>query len=228
MSKTVSKVVSTTGVDPGTGWKERRRRAGQAAIVDAAWELAGEHGLSGLSMRELARRAGVTTPTLYAYFDSKNEIYDAMFRQAAGRFFDHVSAPLASPAEHSAHDSAHDSAERLEEGLRRFVEFCTEDVARYQLLFQRVIPDFEPSPESYAPAVAALECTKARLAEVGCGGPDHVDMWTAMVTGLVDQQISNDPGGDRWTSLSRKFVDMFVIYCRTATPIDKNGKGVQR
>lgn len=224
MSKAVSKVVSTTGVDPGTGWKERRRRAAQAAIVDAAWELAREEGLSGLSMRELARRAGVTTPTLYAYFDSKNAIYDAMFRQAAHHFFDHVSAPLASSAEHSAHDSA----ERLEEGLRRFVEFCTEDVARYQLLFQRVIPDFEPSPESYAPAVAALECTMGRLEEVGCGGPELVDMWTALVTGLVDQQISNDPGGDRWTSLSRKFVDMFVIYCRTATPIDKNRKGAQR
>ena len=30
------------------------------------------------------------------------------------------------------------------------------DVARYQLLFQRTIPGFEPSPESYAPAQRAL------------------------------------------------------------------------
>ncbi|MDQ3659652.1 MAG: hypothetical protein M3454_01050, partial [Actinomycetota bacterium] len=31
-----------------------------------------------------------------------------------------------------------------------FVEFCTEDPVRYQLLFQRTIPGFEPSAESFA------------------------------------------------------------------------------
>ncbi len=40
---------------------------------------------------------------------------------------------------------------------RVFVEFSTEDVARYQLMFQRTIPGFEPSPESYALAVEVLE-----------------------------------------------------------------------
>ena len=182
--------------------------------MEAAWELAREEGLSGLSMRELARRAGVTTPTLYAYFDSKNAIYDAMFGQAAAEFAKHMAAPFTCgndrPAEH------------LEEGMARFVEFCTGDVARYQLLFQRVIPGFEPSPESYAHALEALANTRKRLAGIGITGEEHLDMWTALVTGLVDQQISNDPGGDRWTRLTSQFVEMFLSYCsesqRKSTP----------
>jgi hypothetical protein len=38
-------------------------------------------------------------------------------------------------------------------------------------------------------------------------------MWTALTTGLVDQQISNDPGGDRWGRLTGDIVTMFLIYC---------------
>jgi hypothetical protein len=38
-------------------------------------------------------------------------------------------------------------------------------------------------------------------------------MWTALTTGLVDQQISNDLGGDRWAGLIDDFVAMFLAYC---------------
>ncbi|MHB1488178.1 MAG: TetR/AcrR family transcriptional regulator [Acidimicrobiales bacterium] len=187
-----------------TGWSEGKRRSGRAAIVDAAWAAVGDEGLAGLSMRDLARRAGITTPTLYAYFDSKNDIYDAMFAQAAADFTAHMTTP---------HDS-NDPHEVLAAGVRCFVEFCTTDVARYQLLFQRTIPGFEPSPESYAHAVEALESSRQRLAALGISDPRQLDMWTALVTGLVDQQISNDPGGQRWIRLIDDFVEMFLAHCQ--------------
>ena len=76
-----------------TDWREARRRSAREAIVDAAWALVGEVGLAGLSLRDLARRAGITTPTVYAYFDSKNAIYDAMFGQAATQFADRMAEP---------------------------------------------------------------------------------------------------------------------------------------
>ena len=75
------------------GWREDRRRSARDAIVDAAWQLVGEEGLAGLSLRDLARRAGITPPTVYAYFDSKNAIYDAMFGRAATQFVDEMAAP---------------------------------------------------------------------------------------------------------------------------------------
>ena len=76
-----------------TSWREARRRSARDAIVDAAWALVGEEGLAGLSLRDLARRAGITTPTVYAYFDSKNAIYDAMFGRAAAQFAERMAEP---------------------------------------------------------------------------------------------------------------------------------------
>lgn len=36
------------------------------------------------------RRAGISTSAVYAYFDSKNAIYDAMFGKAASQFADRI------------------------------------------------------------------------------------------------------------------------------------------
>jgi AcrR family transcriptional regulator len=187
-----------------TNWREGRRDAARGAIVDAAWALVQEQGLAALSLRELAKRAGITTPTVYAYFDSKNTIYDAMFARAAADFADRMTEPY----------ETDDPRSVLADGVRRFVGFCTSDIARYQLLFQRTIPGFEPSPESFAPALRALDAVRERLALNGVTDPRHVDMWTALTTGLVDQQISNDPGGDRWSRLIDDVVAMFLAYCR--------------
>ena len=75
-------------------WREGRRQAAREAIVRAAWTLVDEEGLAGLSLRDLARGAGITTPTVYAYFESKSSIYDAMFGQAASEFADRMAAPI--------------------------------------------------------------------------------------------------------------------------------------
>ena len=98
--------------------------------------------------------------------------------------------------------------------VRRFFEFCTSNPARYQLLFQRTLPGFEPSPESYAPAVRALADAQELLALNGITEARHLDLWTALVTGLVDQQVSNDPGGDRWTCLIEESIAMFLAHCQ--------------
>ncbi len=99
---------------------------------------------------------------MYAYFDSKYAIYDAMFGQAATRFADAMAEPF----------DGDDPPEVLVASVHRFVDFCTSDTARYQLLFQRTLPDFEPSAESYAPAVRALEEVRGWLRATG--SPRHV------------------------------------------------------
>jgi hypothetical protein len=82
---------------------------------------------------------------------------------------------------------------RLCASARLFVEFSAEDAARYQLLFQRMIPDFEPSPESYALALEVFDEGRRRIAAVGLLDSAHFDMWTALVSGLAAQQLANDP-----------------------------------
>src|ERR1700733_3441593 len=95
-------------------WREGRRRSAREAILDAAWALVGEEGLAGLSLRDLGRRAGISTPTVYAYFDSKGAIYDAMFGQAAARFAEEMAAPC----------DCEGPRDLLVVSVRRFFEFC--------------------------------------------------------------------------------------------------------
>jgi AcrR family transcriptional regulator len=203
-------VSNTASVD----WRESRRQSARAGILEAAWAAVREEGLAALSLRDLARRAGITTPTVYAYFDSKNSIYDAMFGQAAEDF----ALTMAEPYE------TEDPADVLRASLRRFIHFATADLARYQLLFQRTIPGFRPSPGSYAPAVRALDVLRERLAFMGITSDAHVDLWTALTTGLVDQQISNDPGGDRWARLVDDAVSMFLSHCKPTKRTRKERK----
>ena len=194
-----------TGARPD--WRQSRRESARAAILAVAWAVVEEEGLTSLSLRDLARRAGITTPTVYSYFASKNDIYDALFGQAAQAFALHMEAPRQSD----------DPREILTEGLRRFVEFCLASVPRYQLLFQHAVPGFVPSPESYAPSQRALECARAELALNGITAERHLDLWTAITTGLVSQQIANDPGGDRWTRLIDDVVAMFLDHCQPSS-----------
>lgn len=199
-------------------WREARRRSARDAILTAAWALVEREGLATLSLRELAQQAGISTPTVYAYFESKNAIYDAMFGQAAAHFAEHMAA---------ATDSGDVRAD-LVAGTYRFAQYCMQNPARYQLLFQRTIPGFEPSPESYAHAVAALDLARTRLHNAGIDDLRHLDLWTALTTGLVDQQISNDPGGDRWLRLVEESVDMFLAHCLSDSSSNPKRERVRR
>ena len=145
-------------------------------------------------------------PSLYGYFDSKHAIYDAMFAQGAQAFVDERPEEISD-----------DPRVGLVQSVAFFMRFCTVDPARYQLLFQRTIPGFEPSKESFAISEAGLAELATRLAAFGLRDPRLLDLYTALVTGLTDQQISNDPGGDRWIRLIEDAVAMFWDFVERQT-----------
>ncbi len=103
--------------------------------------------------------------------------------------------------------------------------FATSDPVRAQLLFQRTIPGFEPSPESYAPAVETVERVRSLMVAHGITDPQAMDLWTAMIGGLVAQQLSNDPGGSRWARLVDRTVDMFLAEMAPTHEITTTPKG---
>ena len=70
-------------VIPSTDPRPARRQARLEEILATAWGIAKEQGLAGVSLHEVARRVGLRQPSLYAYVESKNGLYDAMFGQAA-------------------------------------------------------------------------------------------------------------------------------------------------
>jgi AcrR family transcriptional regulator len=191
-------------VIPKRDRRSERREATRKEILAEAWALAHEHGLAGISLRDLAARVGMQAPSLYSYFESKAAIYDAMYADGNDELLARIdTVRRAVPGRH-----------RLQRGAEEFVRFCVEDPIRYQLLFQRTVPGFEPSPESYAKAVEVLDATRQALADAGVTSPEALDLFTALITGLADQQLSNDPGGDRWVRLVPDAVDMFRTYQR--------------
>ena len=185
--------------------RAERRDATRAEILDAAWALVREHGLAGLNLRDVAKAVGMQPPSLYSYFASKAAIYDAMFA-------DGYRALLAS----RPGDAIPTTVDEFKAGCRNWLAFATEDPARYQLLFQRTIPGFEPSAASMALAVEALSWASRALAGIGVTDPGALDLYTALLTGLADQQISNDPGGDRWVRRADEALDMFLAHVAPA------------
>src|SRR6478752_7732907 len=72
--------------DAHDGIRARRQEWMRTQILAAAWELVRDEGLSALSMRVLAEKVGMRAPSLYTYFPSKNELFDAMYAQGMRQF----------------------------------------------------------------------------------------------------------------------------------------------
>jgi len=179
-----------------------RREATRREILEAAWAVAREGGLAQVTLREVARRVGMQAPSLYSHFDSKSAIYDAMFAQAWTEC-DEVWLKAEAPAPATLRGE-------LRRAAHTFFDFAVSDLARHQLMNQRTIPGFEPTPQSYAPAVAVLQRLHDRLAQHGLTAQEDVDLYVALIGGLADSQLANDPGGDRWARLIDRAVDMYV------------------
>lgn len=180
--------------------RRERREAALRRILDAAWLLADERGLTGWTLRDLGAAVGMRAPSLYGYVDSKHALYDAMFADGYRQLLERIEVT----------PRPDDPQKMVRVAARSFVGFCVEDGARCQLLFLRTIPGFEPAPRSYALAERVLSEGTAVLASAGVTDPGDVDLWTATLTGLATQQLSNDPGGDRWTRLVDTAVDRFL------------------
>ena len=187
---------------PSRDRRSERAEATRREILDAAWALVREEGLASLTMRDLGARVGMKAQSLYGYFASKHDIYDAMFATGAQQFVD------AEPWDQLNGDAVHD----VRCFVHSFVRFCAADLARYQLLFQRPIPGFEPSAASYAIAESTLARVGEQLAGLGITDPRALDLLTALSAGLASQQLANDPGGDRWIRLIDDAVEMYVTY----------------
>jgi AcrR family transcriptional regulator len=59
-------------------------------ILDAAVEVAAVHGLTRLSVADVAKRAGISRPTLYKHFESKDALVAAAVQRAAVGMVDAV------------------------------------------------------------------------------------------------------------------------------------------
>jgi len=189
-------------VSPNRDRQAERREATRREIVAAAWDIAGRDGLAAVTLREVAAMIGMRSPSLYSHFDSKNAIYDAMFGQAWTDFL--------AEAERNFQNLPPAPREALLRIASDFFDFSIANVARYQLMNQRSIPGFVPSVASYAPAVEVMRLLHEAMGRIGITDDADIDLFLALCGGLIEQQLANEPGGDRWLRQLPRVIDMLA------------------
>jgi AcrR family transcriptional regulator len=209
--------------------RQRRRQQSIEEILDIAVDIMSEHGAGGLSLGEVARRMGIRPPSLYVYFASKDALYDAVFERGAGEIARAVIEDTTRLLDNLAPDT------RLEdvmlEAARTFVRWTLDHPAYTQLLYWRPVPGFQPSTESFAPAVAMWESSRNRFLELQRHGLLRADAdvdnvqhdWASILTGVVTRQLANAPNESfdegRFTARLGDLVTMFArYYAAPSTP----------
>ena len=126
-------------------------------VLAAAVRLIDEGGLDGLSMREVARAAGVSHQAPYHYFEDREAILAAVAESG----FDTLAARL-----RSAREGMASSAERLTALARVYVEFGLEHPAMFRVMFRRDVVDTDRFPECRVRGDKAFAIVGEMVAEI--------------------------------------------------------------
>lgn len=70
-------------------WR-RRAEARPAEIVQAAYDVFAEKGFAAARLDDIAARAGVSKGALYLYFETKQDIFEAVVRESLAPIFDAI------------------------------------------------------------------------------------------------------------------------------------------
>lgn len=202
--------------EPVATMKQRRRRYRDEIIEDVlgiAREMMRKDGVAALSFNEIARRLGMQPPSLYHYFESKNAIYDELFRRGFEEFGRRM-------AERPGQDGT--LRENMGSAMEVYMRFAQENQDLYQLMFQRPVPAFVPSETSMAASLTALGAAQAQFvetlesAELTLGIPleQALDLVIAFEHGLTELHLANNPelpvGEGRFGKLIPQAVQMIL------------------
>jgi len=117
----------------------------ESLLIGAAEAILEHEGPDALSVRRIARFAGVAPMGVYNHFASKAGIIDALFC----RGFERLEVAMASI-------TTRDPLEAILEGGRRYRQLGLDHPAAYQLMFLRAVPGFDPSVHARATAERAF------------------------------------------------------------------------
>ena len=150
------------------------------ALLNAARDLVSEGSVDGFTLREVARRAGVSPAAPYHHFADKNDLV----RQLAIRAFDTMRQNLQTAA-----DSTADSAQQLEAMGVAYLHFAFTHAAEFRFMFKRELcaPPGQPDPLEVAGRAAqavlhgAVVTAQAnRTIRAGDPQPIVLTIWSAI------------------------------------------------
>ncbi len=159
------------------------------AILDHAVSLVAEHGVRGVSFREVARRAGVSHQAPYHHFGNLQGILDAIAKEG----FQSLTASM-----RKATRNAVDPIDALNGMGIAYVKFATNNVGHFRVMFQRspIEPPNEPRDlqEAQHTYQTLVEITE-RVIEAGYGTflePDALaHLAWSMVHGLATLMVED-------------------------------------
>jgi AcrR family transcriptional regulator len=193
--------------------REKRRQETVEEILAIAREEMRQHGVAGLRLGTIAKRLGIRTPSLYTYFESKDAIYDELFRRG---FLEFGQRMVAGPGR------AGSVREKLLRSIETYMRFAQENPELYQLMFQRPVPGFVPSEESMAVSLANVAMAQAEFEAVFRSGEletdlpveEARDLCFALQHGLTELHLANNPdlpvGEGRYGKLTARSVQLLL------------------
>lgn len=125
-------------------------------ILAAASELLLEKGLSGLSVRAISQRAGLSTIAIYSHFQGKEGVIDALYIDGFNAVYRAVdeTGELATPQEAALRAS------------QNYLNLAQEHEARYRLIFGESDSHYQPSDDARKSARRAFNRLVDRVSEL--------------------------------------------------------------
>ncbi len=169
---------------------QHNRQVATTSILHAARDIMREEGVAGLSMQELARRMDMRAPSLYNYFSSKMEIYDALFRLGFSMYDQHVQELL---------KTSTGLGDEIRINIEGYMSFALDNPDLYQLCFERPVPGFVPSQASLELSFGILNRAYRRAEQfkkelnTKLTSRQIVDTLIAIAHGLTAMHLANEP-----------------------------------
>src|ERR671912_540226 len=127
-------------------------------ILTAALEEFGDRGFSEASIVGITRRAKVALGTFYTYFDSKEEVFQALVRDMSAQVRDYVAPALG---------EATDGLDRERRALAAFLRFAADHKQVYRIIDEAEFVDPQGFRTHYETTAARIA---SRLAEAAARG----------------------------------------------------------
>lgn len=169
-------------------------------ILDAASALFLEGGSSALSVRAIAKRAGLSTIGIYSHFNGKQGILDALYIEGFG----YVSDAIGTLDAEDSPDAA------IVAATRRYIDVAEKHRAHYRLIFGESESNYTPSADAKKAGRDAFDLLVKHAATALPGDTDLAErqkfalgIW-ALVHGFISLQhhaVSNIVDTKNWHAM---------------------------
>lgn len=204
-----------------TGARPRRYHHGdlRAALLEAALAIINEVGPSALSIREVARRAGVSHAAPYRHFRSRDALIEGVVEQGFALLQQAMLRRIA--------DAPADPLEQFAASGTAYVEFALEYPSHYRVIFGGNLLSREASQHRASDAVLAAmieslhQCQALGIVREGDPAHQALAIWSLIhgfVSLLIDHRIDHLLGHGQSLEATRNAVLVLIFQGIGALP----------